>query len=145
MSTRGGKASAWYHFFGAAAATYDEATKKSPFPLSANAAARNAYVMGRITGGGLMIAEEFFDRMTQLLRLNGPVDFTKRHIINRQGVHFGANLARYLLLAKAGSFACEPTQHDDTYYLYDNPEIFGRNYPLRDGERPDGWGPILSR
>lgn len=144
LSTRGGSSSSWYHFFGAAMVTFDEATKRSPVPLSPRLAARNAYIMGRMVGDTMVEGENLVDRFTQFMRLYGPVDFRKRHLINKQGVHFGANLARYLILAKADLFRCGVIK-EDHYYLYDNPEILGSDYALEKDERPNDRGVILKR
>lgn len=136
LSTRGGKSSAWYHFFGAAAIAYDEATKPAPVPLGPTIRAGNARLTGNVVGGALTSLESASEKIFKTAK-HGPVDLKKRTLINFQGVEFGASLAKYLILAASNIYSPCGQLFEASYYLYDAPSIFGEDYPLKPGQRPD--------
>jgi hypothetical protein len=78
LSTRGGKLSSWYHFFGAAAVAYDEATKPTaPIRLNCRLQAANAKLMGTIVGTSLVDLENILDGALLTTLGFGSADYKK--------------------------------------------------------------------
>ncbi|MGE0763423.1 MAG: hypothetical protein AB7N80_09095 [Bdellovibrionales bacterium] len=142
ISPRGGKASSWYHFFGAAAVAYDEATKPTGLPLDCDMRAANAQIMGRVAAGGLVGLEMVFDLFAQAMTAKTFVGQRKRYVMNSQGVEFGAKLAHNMILASEQK-NCDRLAKPQQHYLVDRPDIFGAHYPLKEDESPNqirpGW------
>lgn len=136
ISSRGGKASAWYHFFGAAAVALGEGLKPPPLPLGCELEAMNAQLMGKMAAGTMVQMETVFDHTFQFLNYKSYyVDSKKRALINQEGVEFGASLAKQLILIrekKDCDYFTQPTQP----YLTDRPDIYGDKYPLKMDQHP---------
>jgi hypothetical protein len=116
LSSRGGNASSWVHFFGAAAIAYDEGTKS--------------------TWRGKAVGEVFvhIDQTFGYLQHNFA-DATKRKMTNHEGVLFGAKLAENLANLRAKK-SCGEYSAPGQEYLEERPGLFKANYPLEPGEYP---------
>jgi len=130
-STRGGKASAWYHFFGAAAGSFDLGTavfdQDKPNNFLGNEAYEKAYQIANV-----MMYLEIANYDSQ----NYFNDSYKRNSMNWAGVELGARLAQALLNTLT-LHDCELwAKVDLPPYLSDRPDIFGEKWRLKGGQMP---------
>jgi hypothetical protein len=136
ISTRGGKISNWYHFFGAAMIAYDEGTKEPPIKLSCDTKIKNAHLMGKMVAGTMVTIESALDKYFGIPLRQAVIESNlKREQNNYQGVEFGARLAQNVVSLKLKN-NCSSLVKPNQPYLADRPELFPKDYPLRPNENP---------